>query len=348
MDYAYQTSECMPRYYPVVVYRGFLNFGKDKEPRMINRGNFRRGDWGDATAPTIIDKYTYPFPVSLSLKWGAMTEKKAYALEAPLPKEQLEKLWQQKDKKGIELYDYLVVGTAPYGGVAVWLRGMFKSTLISWMKASEVDEEEVEDYLQGVSLEKYCQLSLDQNEDIKDYLEKNGLPPIDLYDNWMKQYRYRYEAFEEFFDGEQWLLYDDEDEYYDDLDVGSIEDQRFDGTHDQLCDDGLLNYHDAGCPKRLCVNWQEGRDDFTIYYWFDELRAPEFLKQYFMINAVERADIILRIDTRAKKYEIVFKSQEMPIPQVMPENTYQSLVFRNNNEYYRSDNFNQEDGAWDW
>ena len=67
------------------------------------------------------------------------------------------------------------------------------------------------------------------------------------------------------------------------------------------------------------------------------------------MNAVEKADIMLRIDTRANQYEIVFKSDEMPIPQVMPADTYQLLVFLNDNEYYRSENFDQEDEeAWDW
>lgn len=349
MDYAYQTSECMPRYYPVVVFRGFLNLEEGKESRMINRGNFRRGDWGDATSYIVISKHTYSMPVSISLKWGAMTEKKAYALEAPLDKEKIELLWQRKDKNGEPLYEFIVVGIAPYGGVAVWLRGNYHSTLLHWFKGEEIDEEQIRDYLQGVSLEEYCRLSLEQNEDIKEHLEEYGLPPLDLFDDWMMQYRYRYIGLEEYYDSEQWQPYDDEDLFFDDLDFDDIREERLDGTHDQLCDDGLLKYHEAGCPKRLCVNWQVGRDNYSLYYWFDEQTAPQFFKQYFMMNAVEKADIMLRIDTRANLYEIVFKSDEMPIPQVMPADTYQLLVFLNDNEYYRSENFDQEDEeAWDW
>ena len=67
-----------------------------------------------------------------------------------------------------------------------------------------------------------------------------------------------------------------------------------------------------------------------------------------MINAVEKADIMLRIDTRTNRYEIVFKSEEIQTPQIMPADTYQLLVFLNDNELYRSENFDQEDGAWDW
>lgn len=348
MEYAYQTSECMPRYYPVVVFRGFLNLGEDKEPRMVNRGDFRRGDWGDATAPTIIDKHTYPFPVSLSLKWGAVTEKKAYALEATLPKEQLEKLWQQKDEDGEPLYEFIVVGVAPYGGIAVWLRGNYKSVLVAWMKGEEVEEVEVVQYLMGLHLKEYCQLSLDQNEDIKNNLEEKGLPSTGLYDCWMKQYHYRYICFEECFDGEQWQSYDDKDEYYDDLDADAIREFRFDGTHDVLCDDGLLRYHEAGCPKNMNVEWQEGRDDYSAYYWFDGQSAPQFFNRFYMTNGIEKADVILRIDTRANKYEIAIKGDKMEMPVTMPEETYQLLVFRNDNEYYRSENFDQEEDAWNW
>ena len=160
MEFSYQVSECMPRFYPVVIYRGFLNLEEGKEPRLINRGNFRRGDWGEATSFIVISRRTYSMPVSISLKWGAITEGKAYSLEAPLDKKRIEELWQLKDKDGEPLYEFIVVGIAPYGGVAVWLRGNFHSTLLNWFKGEEIDEEQVMDYLQGVSLEEYCRLSL--------------------------------------------------------------------------------------------------------------------------------------------------------------------------------------------
>ena len=348
MEYRYQTSECMPRLYPIVVFCGTLHLGNNKEPRMINRGNYLRGEWGNATAPTIIDKHTYPFPVSLSMKWGSMTEGKAYELESSLQKEKIEKLWQQKDKDGNALYDYIVVGCAPYGGVAVWLNGFYKTVLVDWLKGTEVAEEEVEDYLMGLSLKDYCQLSVNQDVEVKNNLEKNGLPPSDLYDNWMRQYNYRYVGLEEYFDGEKWQLYDEEDLYFDDMDFDSIQDQRFDGTHDLLHDGGLMNYHEAGCPKRIAIVWYEGRDEFSAYYWFDEEKTPLFFSQFFMMSGSRKADARFRIDTRANQYEIVLTSDMVTEPQVLPLDAYQLLVFQNDNEYYRSENFAQEDGAWEW
>ena len=191
-------------------------------------------------------------------------------------------------------------------------------------------------------------MSVNQDEELKNNLEKNGLPPIDLFDNWMKQYRYRYVGLEEYFDGEKWQPYDEGDLYFDDLDFDTIEDQRFDGTHDQLRDGDLLKYHEAGCPKRIAIVWYEGRDEFSAYYWFDEQKAPSFFSLIFMMSTSEKADIKFRIDTRANKYEIVLKSDMLMEPQVLPEDIYQLLVFQNDNEHYRSENFAQEDGAWNW
>ena len=33
---------------------------------------------------------------------------------------------------------------------------------------------------------------------------------------------------------------------------------------------------------------------------------------------------------------------------VIPQDTYQVLIFNNDIEYYKSDNYNQDEGAWYW
>lgn len=348
MNYHYQTSECMPRQYPVVVFRGVLNLGDASDSRIINRGNFMRGEWGDATAPTIIDDSSFPLPDGISLLWGAITERKAYSLEAPLNKDRIEELWQQQDNEGAPLYEFIVVGIAPYGGVAVWLRGTHKSTLLKWLKGVEVDETVVKQYLMGFSLRYYCHLSIEQNEVVKTNLQAHGLPAPDLYDRWMQQYHYRYVVLEEYYDGKSWQRYDDADLYYDDMEVDSVEDCRFDGTHDRLRDGGLMTQHVAGCPKRIIVKWQEGWTSFSAYYWLDENAAPQAFHRFFMINAADRADLLMRIDTRANHYGIALKSSELQTIQEIGEEVYQLIVFRNDHEYFRSKNYHQEKDAWNW
>ncbi len=348
MSYRYHTSECMPRLYPVVVYRGVLNLGDDLDSQFIHRGNFMRGEWGDATDPTIIDDNTYPLPNGISMKWGAITERKAYALEAPLDKDQIEELWQQQDNEGVPLYEFIVVGIAPYGKVAVWLHGTNKSTMLKWMNGVEIDEQEVKQYLMGLSLKQYCQLSIDQNEVIKTNLRTHGLPAPDLYDRWMQQYHYRYVVLEEYYDGKSWQRYEEADLYYDDLEVDSVEDYRFDGTHDQLRDGGLMTQHVAGCPKRIIVKWQEGWTNFAAYYWLDENAAPQAFHRFFMFNADGRVDLLMRIDTRTNHYGIALKSNELPMIQEISDEVYQLLVFRNGYEYFRSKNYSQPEGAWQW
>ena len=351
MAFSYSTSECVPRLYPISTFLGNLIFeGNEHDPLMISRGNYKRAQWGDATSPVIIDNNTYPFPSSINMLWIALTEVKLYWLDASIDSKKIEKHWVEKDQDGNALYEFVVVGAAPYGQVAIWLRGHYKSVLIHWLQGREVDERNLGNRIGKCSMQQYCQLCVDNDEVVKQNLIENGLPPTNLFDHWMEQMEYRYVPLEEYWDGETWQEYDEDDMFYDDIMLNELHVQRYDGTHQQLPDDiSLLKYHQAGMPKRLALRWDEGRSHLSAYWWMDDQVIYPILHRFFNFDPGERADLLLRCDSRHHRFEMALKGGEMQRQPVnIPQEAYQIIVFKDGHELYKSPNFAQEDGAWNW
>ena len=127
-----------------------------------------------------------------------------------------------------------------------------------------------------------------------------------------------------------------------------IEESLYDGTHDKLHDDGLLKYHKAGKPKRLAIKWHFKKSEYTTYFWFEDERICSIFERFYGAHPDTNTDFIIRIDAEKKKYELALFRQGLKEPQIIPEDAYQLLVFKNKFEDYRSDNYNQDRGAWIW
>jgi len=243
----------------------------------------------------------------------------------------------------------LVVGMAPYGGVAVWYRGETKSILISWEKGENTDAD-MNDFVPmnpSIQLNEYCDFYINKDPIVKENLKTNGLPPRNLFDKYMQQFTYRYLLqFEKWNDSvEEWQKYN-EDEIQPEFEY--IEESLYDGTHDKLHDNGLLKYHKAGKPKKLAIKWHIKKSEYTAFFWFEDEKICSIFERFYGAHPDTKTDFIIRIDAENKKYELALFRQGLKEPQIIPEDAYQLLVFKNKFENYRSDNYNQERGAWIW
>ena len=219
----------------------------------------------------------------------------------------------------------LVVGTAPYGGVAIWHEAKSEKNLVKWDKATIIPT---------------------QNEQREKSIY--DAPPRNLFDRYMQQFTYRYlPLFEKWEDEEEvkWHKYE-EDEIQPEFEY--IEEALFDGTFDKLHDDSLLKYHEAGKPKKLAIKWQIDKSEYSAYFWFDNEKICSIFERFYGVHPDTKTDFIVRIDAEKKKYELSLFRQGLKEPLVIPEETYQLLVFKNKFEDYRSKNYNQERGAWVW
>lgn len=189
-----------------------------------------------------------------------------------------------------------------------------------------------------------------------DYAEKKSLihkyipsnKSNQIIDNWMKQFTYRYQVvFEQWDEEEKWNKYEEEKE---DVipEFDYIEEMLFDGTYDKLHDGGLMKYHEAGKPKKLALKWHIKKSDYAAYFWFEDEEICAIFNKFYGQHPDSKTDLIIHIDPIKKKYELSLYRYGMKEPVIISKNAYQLIVFKSGFENYRSDNYNQESGAWIW
>lgn len=349
LQYSVKVSGSAPELFPTDTFFGLLYFTRNEALEIPKRYPYS-GEWGQVLSTQLLERIEYPMPRVLDMVWLSIVERQFYSIQCRLPFEKMEALWQQTDEESEEArFEHIVVGMAPYGGVAIWTHGEKKSDLVAWMQAEEI-EVEMADFMPmnpTVTLDENCDFYINNDSRVKENLEKNGLPPRHLYDKYMQQFTYRYVPLFEHWneDKKEWTKYKEE-EILPEFDY--IEEALFDGTHDKLHDGGLMNYHEAGKPKKLAVTWHIKKSEYSAYFWFEDEEICAIFDRFYGAHPETQTDFMIRIDAERNKYELALYRYGLKEPQVISESAYQLIVFKNKFEYYRSENYNQPRGAWIW
>ncbi len=132
------------------------------------------------------------------------------------------------------------------------------------------------------------------------------------------------------------------------LEFDWVEEVLWDGTHDKLHDGSLMRYHAAGKPRKLAVKFHVGKDEYSAYFWMDEVRTREIFDRFYGAHRDTKCDFIIHIDPESRRYELALFRYGLQEPQVLPADAFEVLVFKNRFEHYRSDNYSQPRGAWIW
>ena len=352
MDYRYRISGNAPLLYPTETWFGILYYSS-KESLPIPKCYPYHGEWGEVLSTEILTREDYPLPHKLDMVWLSIVEQQFYSIESDLSVSKIQDIW---DNSSPETFSHIVVGMAPYGGVALWIVGESKSELVEWMHAEHfhVTFNDFKPNSHFPSLKDYCHYYIDNDSLIKETLEVNGLPPHDLYDNYMKQFTYRYQAEFDHWDEDKMAWHSDfrpseiEEKKKAVPEFDYIEEALFDGTHDKLHDGELMKYHNAGKPKKLAVKWHVKKSDYTAYFWFEDEEIRSIFDRFYGAHPETKMDFMIRIDAENNKYELALYRYGLREPQVIPESAYQLIVFKNKFESFRSENYAQERGAWIW
>lgn len=299
--------------------------------------------WGISGETSFPINTEHAIPVRLDMVYLSLCEKKFYSIESDIEKTKTIPAWESG------LYDTFLVGMAPFGGIAIWLSGIKKTYLVHWGHGVQVNVDFAiycPNNPHG-SLDNLCDEQINNNKLVKENLEKNGLPPLDLFDKYMQQFTYRYVVRFAHWDeeNEDWKDYT-EDEILPNLDY--IEESLFDGTHDKLHDGGLMQYHQAGKPKKLALQWTIKKSDYVAYLWFDDNTVRAAYETFYTQYPNAKMDFIFCIDVEKQKYQVSFNCEEAEMPMLLSEDAYQMIIFKSKFEYYRTPNYNQPRGAWVW
>lgn len=309
------------------------------------------GPWGGIAVENVPIREQLPMPVAFEMAYLSVVEEKFYYITIPINSSVLENIFADFSKNTSKPPYNIIVGMAPYGGVALWLGNSQKQNLLGWL-TSEVIDIPMKEFLPQqpeLLLHDYCMDYINSDSRVKENLEKNGLPPRNLFDKYMQQFNYRYlPLFELWYeDEEKWQEVEKkENEIFPELDY--IEEALFDGTHDKLHDGGLMQYHQAGKPKKLAVQWHIKKSEYTAYFWFEDDAIRSSFDRFYGTHSDTKTDFMIRIDAEHNKYELALYRYGLKEPQVISESAYQLIVFKNKFEYFRSDNYNQPKGSWIW
>ena len=348
-EFRFFVSGTAPDLFPTHLFFGLLWVGENDAMQLPRRYPFR-GEWGEPISTHLLERETFPAPYMLDMVWLSLTERRFYSVYERLPQEEVKALLSETDDQtGEPRYSHLVVGMAPYGGVAVWAHGPQKCTLVRWFRGEPV-RVAIEEFLPAnpsVRLEDYCAEALGAVPEAVENLQQCGLPPKDLYEKYMQQFQYRYQIrFGKWNKKEDsWTEYT-EDEAVPELD--SLEELLYDGTHDKLNDGRLLTFHEAGKPWKLAVRWHIRKGEYFACFWFvdEEIRAA--FERFYGTHPETKSDLLVRIDPERNRYQVSLFRPGLPEPLVLPETAYELLVFRNKFESFRSDNYSQGTDAWLW
>lgn len=306
----------------------------DEGGNEMDLTTFDSADWGVPSTLKLKVMEKHPLPVRLEMRWIPFMGDQYYELSATLDQAKAEELWEKQQRDFPKApFDQYMIGIAPFGGVAIWLCNSKKSVLLEWLQAkgAPLPAEIVED----------VKLFTDPE---KEALVNATLAPEKLQSN-MRQYRYRFVPLEEFYNGEQWQRYDSTNAHYEEIDLDNVEVKRLDGSFDFTESDEVMHYQSVGKPQRIMVRWHEGESSYFAHFWLDEAEATAFFDGFFNAFPDANADLLLRIDTRANRYEIALTGEKLQ-PHTLKNTQY--LVCKDFEEIARSENYTKEKGDWHW
>lgn len=374
MKYQYYTSLAPLKELPLLVLKAQFVLEKEERKR-IREGVSNKGLWGDVQTFVVLNDDTFPFPSGIELQWISFMEQKYYCINVPIDAKYMEKMWlqyaqeeeevddeddddddeddtvaeeeddEEEEEKTIKsIFNYVAVGIAPHGGVAVWLRGWKKQSLITWLHAEEKELplDEQHSLLWGLDIKTYCEAAVKQIG-----LESVVVPEPKLFENMMLQYNYKWQPVLKKWDENEnsWKDYQEE-EILPELDF--VEVKCFDGTYDKLRDGSLKEYHSAGKPNHLTVAWHVGKRRYGAYFFFDHEELQATFNRCYGAHSDTKVDILVQMDPETNHYELALYRYGMKEPLKIDESAYQLMVFKNKFECFRSENYNLPPGSWRW
>ena len=316
--------------YPVRLLYGFLN--TETSRFQIPIAFPAHTDWGEII-PNDIFNIESGRKIGLELGWLAIETRQTYYFRAELP--------IPNDVIQSSLFT-LLIGLGNQGEIALWLHHDSKCFLLLYAHGVNITDKMTnemifkEDFISVAgkhinSIEELCED--DMNKYPKGFIFKDKVK--DCIENRMKQYTYRYVV-----------------EINKTVEELAINDCLFDGTFDKTLKNELQSYHEAGKVRKLLIRWIEKNseevDEFSVFYWMNEVEITRIFERFYGVHPESKTDFIIRVDAENKKYELSLYRQGLKEPLILPDSAYQLIVFKNKFEYYRSENYNQPDGAWIW
>ncbi len=186
-------TESAPKNYPMRIISGTFYYHNEKGglyvPTAASIGHY----WGTGESTHVVGEDFKPLPDRLDIRFFSFTENKLYQGSFDLPYEKILALFKEgvaRDKES-PIFNRMMVGVAPGGAVAVWVRGRGETREVFFGQA-EPYESEIRTILDGEINDRaaYARSYLEDlpPETLAD-IDKNGVP-FGLWEKYRKPYRW--------------------------------------------------------------------------------------------------------------------------------------------------------------
>lgn len=333
--------------YPAIVYFGVLWLNEDECVEIPLRFPFK-GEWGKTNSYNLSQNEIDGLPSRIQMAWVSLCEGRAYYIDQELDNE-LFRVEIKKAKCNRISYTHILVGMSLFGGIALWLFGGDISTYCFWLKGHEINLP-IECFTEDseITFQQYCQSYVERESDVYDNLVNNGLPSADYFDKIMRQYKYRLKyEFMNWCDN-KWEPIRMIDQTIKFPMINKVKLRRIDGSFDKTGKYAYQEFNLQGRPELVETNWNIGKTIYNMYLWFDREAMERLFNKYFGSHLETPMELIFRIDYDITKLELLLFHQGLKEPAHISEHYYQYIVFKNQFECRRSENFNQKSGSWIW
>src|SRR5690625_111232 len=139
----WKATESAPKNFPIKIIDGtFIYHGRsDGTGLYVPSGGLLDKGWGEMISSQIVGPDLKPLPDRLKITFFSYLEDQFYEGVFDLPYETILSLFKEQRTNGGPEYHRSMVGVAPGGYVAVWLKGHIKSTEVFFGRAEPVEGE---------------------------------------------------------------------------------------------------------------------------------------------------------------------------------------------------------------
>lgn len=342
----YELGLTMHPLYPIKPFFTVLNL--DEEGKRTAEV-FQRPDkvWGYPAGGSshISSNGARPLPRRLDMVYYSVIEGKAYSLEEPLPYEKLKEMFSKKDEAGHPLYTNIIIGAAPYGGVALWTqRGDTRQTeLITWLKGKEVALDFADfassALISGSNWDEFRANSLQKYKEAAEHLKENGLPDKELFDWFNEKYN---TAFNVKFNAPA-----KEGENTEDMRVTSFEVKYFNGESESVSPEDFGKAVMRAKPKEIKINFKDANNENSAYLYVPYKTAADNIDTRLAYQSVfagspqAEGELSFVFNGISKPWDIKISAcgKEAKVD-------FEEIRFRNKFEVYRTPVYYQPHSFW--
>ncbi|MBQ3593964.1 MAG: hypothetical protein II981_00935 [Bacteroidales bacterium] len=322
------------REYPVRLLHGVVISDGVKFPIYVTYSS--NHEWGVSSNINIDHNSTVKKELQIELVWMSVVDHRIYCCVTKI----------DLGLSNINLPNFVITaGLSPNGEVVIWLQNEIESKILGILHGVDVTASIDDKIVYRLNLysnknERLCTLNQLYTDSRKlfTYAINDSIDivvPKKLLQNRMQQFYYRYVFQGDFLDSAEFI-------------PEKICLLLFDGTYSKNSNISLTQYHLLGKPNKLSVMWRVGVTEYSVHLWFDEQRVSDVFA-FLLYGDIERtAD--LKFSLNIKRHKLVIELFDVIQKQsfFVPEEAYQFIVFRDGFEEFRSENYNQERGAWNW